>query len=411
MTERLAPKAIIPALADNRSFLDAAEELDISLYLAGAKRFAANPRAARAEVFCVASFLSEYDQSEETYNAYRRDLEHLLLWAMWEADASIVSLGRNELKAYLEFLSEPPVEWAAPSRKPRFLPDGRPNPAWRPFVRSPAGEDQRLVMATSKASIRSALLSISSFFTHLVDQGVAENNPVRALKQRKAFTGAGGHARNRTLTEVQWAACQQVAHEMAEEDPAAHERSLYLLMLVCRLYLRMSDVTASNVGRPDEMIPLMSAFWRDREGFWWLNLSGKGRKDRSVTVPDDVIASLKRYRIHLGLPPLPVPDEETPLVPRAKGKGGVKSTRHIRRVLQTVFDRAKDLLMERGEEDDAHAMDAVTAHWLRHTGVSNDVLVRPLAHVRDDAGHENIATTSNYINSDMRARAASRGQT
>ena len=48
-----------------------------------------------------------------------------------------------------------------------------------------------------------------------------------------------------------------------------------------------------------------------------------------------------------------------------------------------------------------------SAHWLRHTGISEDVRIRPREHVRDDAGHASMATTDRYVDSDMRERHAS----
>ena len=47
---------------------------------------------------------------------------------------------------------------------------------------------------------------------------------------------------------------------------------------------------------------------------------------------------------------------------------------------------------------------AATVHWLRHTGISEDVKSRPREHVRDDAGHNSSATTNKYIDVELRAR-------
>ncbi len=60
-----------------------------------------------------------------------------------------------------------------------------------------------------------------------------------------------------------------------------------------------------------------------------------------------------------------------------------------------------------GLEDDASDLKAATVHWLRHTGISEDVKFRPREHVRDDAGHASMATTDRYIESDLRERHAS----
>lgn len=41
-----------------------------------------------------------------------------------------------------------------------------------------------------------------------------------------------------------------------------------------------------------------------------------------------------------------------------------------------------------GLEDDASDLRTATVHWLRHTGISEDVKFRPREHVRDNAGHQ-----------------------
>lgn len=45
-----------------------------------------------------------------------------------------------------------------------------------------------------------------------------------------------------------------------------------------------------------------------------------------------------------------------------------------------------------------------TVHWLRHTGISDDVKHRPREHVRDDAGHGSGAITDKYIDVDLKER-------
>ena len=51
-------------------------------------------------------------------------------------------------------------------------------------------------------------------------------------------------------------------------------------------------------------------------------------------------------------------------------------------------------------------------HWLRHTGISDDVKYRPREHVRDDAGHSSSAITDRYIDIELKDRAnTARGKT
>jgi hypothetical protein len=61
-------------------------------------------------------------------------------------------------------------------------------------------------------------------------------------------------------------------------------------------------------------------------------------------------------------------------------------------------------MREDGLLSDAKELETATVHWLRHTGISEDVKVRPREHVRDDAGHASMATTDRYIDSDLRER-------
>jgi hypothetical protein len=54
----------------------------------------------------------------------------------------------------------------------------------------------------------------------------------------------------------------------------------------------------------------------------------------------------------------------------------------------------------------AENLKAATVHWLRHTGISDDVKIRPREHVRDDAGHGSGAITDRYIDIELRRRHA-----
>jgi integrase len=168
------------------------------------------------------------------------------------------------------------------------------------------------------------------------------------------------------------------------------------------MYLRVSELVAD-----ERSTPVMGDFRKDSDGNWWFHVIGKGNKNRTVTVCDEMLDALKRYRKWQGLSPLPLPNEQMPLIAKNRGKGPVTSTRHIRRIVQDCFDRAYERMKADGMEDDAAELRAATVHWLRHTGISEDVKIRPREHVRDDAGHASMATTDRYIESDRRERHAS----
>jgi len=120
-----------------------------------------------------------------------------------------------------------------------------------------------------------------------------------------------------------------------------------------------------------------------------------------------MLKALKRYRRSMDLSPLPSPTENIPLITKHKGKGPVKSTRFIRSLVQRCFDRAYERLKDDNLKEEAEQLLSVTVHWLRHTGISDDVKIRPREHVRDDAGHSSSAITDKYIDVELRNRHAS----
>jgi hypothetical protein len=120
-----------------------------------------------------------------------------------------------------------------------------------------------------------------------------------------------------------------------------------------------------------------------------------------------MLEALRRYRLSLGLTALPAPGDPLPLIPKMTGMGAIAGTRHIRKIVQHCFDQTMERLTRDGFLEEADMLMAATVHWLRHTGISEDVKIRPREHVRDDAGHSSSAITDQYIDIELRARHAS----
>ena len=88
----------------------------------------------------------------------------------------------------------------------------------------------------------------------------------------------------------------------------------------------------------------------------------------------------------------------------------MSDTAPIRRLVQLCFDRAGMQLRAANLTEEADNLASATVHWLRHTGISEDVRIRPREHVRDDAGHTSSATTDRYIDVELQARYLSAQQ-
>lgn len=358
-------------------------------------------------------FLQAYHGSAETFKSYRREIERLLQWSWFVREKTLVQLRRSDLEAYLDFCQTPPKDWIGLKHVPRFLEyhgERIINPLWRPFIvaitkkahkdgQTPQPKNYRL----SQSALQSIFAVLSSYFNYLEQEEHTFGNPISQIRQKSKFLRKHQGKRTiRRLSELQWAYILETAEKLAAKNPSLHERTLFMMNALYAMYLRISELAAS-----DRWIPEMGHFFKDRDDNWWFKTVGKGNKERDISVSNAMLAALKRYRLSLGLTALPSPGEKTPLIPKAVGTGPIEGTRHIRKIVQFCFDAAIERLKSDNHTDDAEMLMAATVHWLRHTGISEDVKIRPREHVRDDAGHSSSAITDQYIDIELRARHAS----
>lgn len=354
-------------------------------------------------------FISSYRGSEATFNAYRREIERLLQWSAHKICKSIADLSRQDIETYISFCQNPPNEWISTKKCDRFvLKDGQriPNPDWRPFVvtlNKTATRSGHLPnikeYSLSEKALKAVFAILSSFYNFLIQTDYVKHNPVAQIRQKSKFIRSSQHqAPIRRLSELQWSYVLETVEKNAA-DRGEMERSVFILNALFGMYLRISELAASTRWQPQ-----MGHFSRDSDGHWWFRTVGKGNKERQIAVSDAMLEALKRYRKHLNLPPLPATGETTPLLAKQKGKGAITSTRQIRKIVQQCFDAAVERMIADGLSEDAEQLKAATVHWLRHTGISEDVKIRPREHVRDDAGHSSSAITDHYIDVELRAR-------
>lgn len=76
--------------------------------------------------------------------------------------------------------------------------------------------------------------------------------------------------------------------------------------------------------------------------------------------------------------------------------------------MDALLERAAALMVKDGLPYEAENLRAATVHWLRHTGISEDVKRRPKEHVKEDAGHGSMVVTEKYIDTELKDRARSR---
>ncbi len=348
----------------------------------------------------ASEFVFSYRGSPDTFSTYRREIEHVLHWCWLVAKKSLKQIVREDIETYAEFARNPPAKWIGTKNVPRYLDkNGQrvPNSQWRPYVSS-GGE-----YVASQAGLQSLFSVLSSFFNFLIQENILKANPVSQIRQKSKFIRKHqSQGKIRRLSPLQWDYVIESAETMAQLDPAIHERTLFIMNALFAMYLRISELVDTARWKPQ-----MGHFQLDQEGNWWFLTVGKGNKEREISVSDAMLVALKRYRKSRGLPIIPGPGESTPLIHKTRGKGGITSTRQIRGIVQKCFDTAAAKMRQEGFEEDSERLSDATVHWLRHTGISEDVKHRPREHVRDDAGHGSSAITDRYIDVERAERHAS----
>jgi len=342
------------------------------------------------DVDAVKAWLARAADKKTTLDTYRKEAERLLLWCAIECGKPLSSITHEDWLQYKAFLKQPAPAARWVSAEGRKYP--RAHPDWRPF----AGP-------LSASSQRQTAVILNALFSWLVNAGYLAGNPLSLSRHRKP---RGAPRITRYLDDDIWAAVKETIEAMPRDTLKRQERYrrdrwLFSVLYLCGL--RISEL----IGTP------MGALFgeRDRDGVqrWWLEVLGKGDKVRIVPATSELMAELRTYRNGYGLPPSPYPGDLTPLLlplggaPRAMSRGGV----HV--IIKSVFESTANRLHEHG---DAFAglgerVMQASAHWLRHTAGSHmankDVDLR---HVRDNLGHESIATSSGYLHSADHVRHA-----
>lgn len=353
------------------------------------------------------------NKSIHTYDRFRNEIERFLLWAFIEKQKPINELRKSDILDYADFCWQPPVTWIGTSNQERFkITNGysAANKNWLPYKlqiaksqKSSSVKINKKKYRPSQQTLKSMFTAIVVFYDYLMTDELCLGNPAQiARKDCKHFITDAQVKEIKRLTSSQWQYVLDTSLDMANENPD-YERNLFVIAALKTLFLRISELSE----RPN-WSPMMSHFWQDEEENWWLKVFGKGRKLRDVTVPTDFIPFLQRYRLSRGLSGMPLTGENSVLVEKIRGQGGMTS-RHLRRLVQNVFDEAYNKMKLAEGSSKALKLKESTTHWLRHTGASMEIeRGRPLKDVSEDLGHASMATTDTvYVQSENKQRAES----
>jgi site-specific recombinase XerD len=340
--------------------------------------------AAKNDLQAIHAWLNRFIETKATYDNYRREAERVLLWSTLQLGKPLSSLTHEDFLIYQQFLlaPQPRERWVADGGKKYSRDDSR----WRPFYKS-----------LSASSRRQAIVILRVMFDWLVTAGYLAKNPLLLSRHRSK------HAQPRITRYLDidlWQELKVSIDAMTKEtdrERAHYFRVRWLFTLLYLTGLRISEVVENSMGcffcRHD----------KDGEERWWLDVFGKGNKERLIPATRELMVELVRYRREVDLPPYPSPNEETPLVlPIGKTRKGLtRGALHL--ILKKVFREAAERLRQRGNEyvSRADQLEQASAHWLRHTAGSHMADQQlDLRLVRDNLGHGSLRTTSLYLHLD-----------
>ncbi|MCG5078618.1 tyrosine-type recombinase/integrase [Paraburkholderia tagetis] len=349
--------------------------------------------AADNDLDALRAWLSNYADTQTTFDNYRKEAERLLLWAVVQLGKPLSSLTHEDLLLYKVFLADPQPAGRWVSLRDDGTRGGkypRGDERWRPFNGPLA-----------PASQRQALIILNAMFTWLVNAGYLRGNPMALLRQRAKRSAPRV---TRYLSGSLWDEVKVWVEQLPQETEAGRKyyaRCRWLTTLFYLQGMRISEVAGGKMG---DFFRRLGADGQDQ---WWLETAGKGGKARIVPASPELMAELWRYRTANGLPALPTRAEEIPLILPFKGAARCLSRSAVHDAIKGIFGGVAAWLRGKGTEfaDRADELDRASAHWLRHTAGSHQADGGvDLRTIRDNLGHVSLNTTSLYLHAEDDAR-------
>lgn len=334
---------------------------------------------AKNDVEAVERWLDEYFDKPTTYRTYKKEAERFLVWCAKARTTNLSCLNRDDVEAYIEFLKNPtPKEvWCGPRRKKQSHGDT----TWYPF----AGP-------LSESAIKTALASLNSLMSYLVDAHYIDINPFALVRRKSRFKQhieeQGIRIHERILHNDEWEAIVDVItneSDQSEVDQFKKERLKFLVSILFFLGLRIDE--------------LARATWVDCKklnGKWWFFVRGKGDRLGKIPVNSELLHKIMHYRHSLKKAPLPDAADTSPLIFGLGDEAGALSVRQMSNLLKEVAIKAAHRFAVGSES--YQKLQRFSPHWLRHLSASRqDLAGISFTNIRSNLRHQNAQTTRLYV--------------
>ena len=339
-----------------------------------------------------------------TQRAYRKEAERFLLWAITHKGKALSSMSNEDCIEYRDFLADPQPRgrWCGDRGRERW------SPLWRPFEGP-----------LSSSAQRHAVTILKNLYGFLVDQNYLMGNPWSAVGVPRT-SGPKVNA-GRSFSLAQWEFIEGQLNMLPVTS--ANQRLTFGLHLLYATGLRLSEVVAATVDDLQWVeYPPDASDDASMQG-WLLRVVGKGRKEREVPVPIDVVGELARYLVsrRLDADPEDIGNQGAFLLGKAsdaaqRAPAGL-STRQAVDPRQgiaatTFYDQIKGffadcacVLQGQGDAKGAERFQKASTHWMRHSHASHAIAGgMPIEIAQQNLGHASLATTTVYVTTEKRRR-------
>lgn len=327
---------------------------------------------ATTDIELAREFIAHGELSAKSIQNSQKELYRFLTWCREEAKKTLAQLNVADLNAYKDFLKNPPPEWISTTKWPRN------DPRYRPFT-GPLSDPSR----------RQAMIAVKGLMGFAEQTGYLRRNPGALVRNVRAPSAS---RITRYLTQGAIALALETVSSRPADTPAAFRRRArdrFLLVAFAHTGARLNEIVSASMG----------SIYTEGNGRWWLDVLGKGNKPRRLPVPPDMLDAYQAYRQAFELLPQTSRTDRTPLVLSSRSREPARITDEAAsEAIKAVFADAARAADAQGDQDTAATLRQASAHWLRHSMLTNHANNGvQLKTLQDTAGHANIATTAAYL--------------
>jgi site-specific recombinase XerD len=297
--------------------------------------------------------------STGTFRSYRREAERLLLWCVLVRHKPVSSLTRADVRAFRDFLMDPPAHWCG------YRGSRRDSVQWRPMEKG-----------LSAPTLGQALTIIGALFKYLVTHQYVYHHPLMAPRVLVAIRPDARLQRTLTFEQWEWISRDLIAELKAK---AAHEPTRRRARAIRWLYatgLSLSELVSVQCGALR-----LIRFARDDgepESAWMVRVVDKYQRTRDVPLPRQLIVELGDELAAAGRPRAPTArvNARVPVVGRFSAADGGVPPPWTAGALYKSIKIFMEACASHMNSRDAMQVRQASASWLRNTHSLHAVLGR-----------------------------------